>query len=224
MQRRLPGNSGLTVKRRLVVGLGNPGPDYATSRHNVGFQCVRTLARRHGLSFSATRSRARIAEGAILGQPVVLARPQTYMNLSGQSVKGLAQWLHLAPADILVIYDDLDLPLGRVRLRPGGSAGGHRGVRSIIDALGTQDFPRLRVGIGRPEGNDAVDYVLGDFTADERRLMAQAYERAAEAVECVLTEGLEAAMNRFNATPATKPDVTPGSDTLSVRRDDNAVS
>jgi peptidyl-tRNA hydrolase, PTH1 family len=181
------------------VGLGNPGPEYSGSRHNVGFQCVRWLARKHGLSFDGTRAHARIAQGAIQGKPVVLARPQTFMNLSGQAVSGLLQWLRLAPAALVVIHDDLDLPLGRIRLRPGGSAGGHRGIRSIIDSLGTQEFARLRVGIGRPEGNDAVDYVLGDFSSTERQVMAESYARAAEAVECILTEGLEAAMNRFNA-------------------------
>ncbi len=189
-------------RTHLIVGLGNPGPEYSGSRHNVGFQCVRWLAKKHSLSFEGTRAHARIAQGAILGKPVVLARPQTFMNLSGQAVHGLQQWLRLTPADLLVIHDDLDLPLGRLRLRPGGSAGGHRGIRSIIDSVGTQEFARLRVGIGRPEGNDAVDYVLGDFNAVERQIMAEAYARAADAVECILADGLEAAMNRFNADPS----------------------
>ena len=188
-----------TGRTHLIVGLGNPGPEYSGSRHNVGFQCVRWLAKKHGLSFDGARAHARIAQGAILGKPVVLARPQTFMNLSGQAVKGLLQWLRLTPAEIVVFHDDLDLPLGRIRLRPGGSAGGHRGIRSIIDSLGAQDFARLRVGIGRPEGNDAIDYVLGDFTAAERQIMAESYARAAEAVACILAEGLEVAMNRFNA-------------------------
>jgi PTH1 family peptidyl-tRNA hydrolase len=191
-----------TGRMHLIVGLGNPGPEYSGSRHNVGFQCVRWLAKKHGLSFDGSRAHARIAQGAILGKPVVLARPQTFMNLSGQAVKGLLQWLRLTAADIVIIHDDLDLPLGRLRLRPGGSAGGHRGIRSIIDSLGSQDFARLRVGIGRPEGNDAVDYVLGDFNAAERQVMAESYARAAEAVECLLTQGLEGAMNRFNADRA----------------------
>jgi PTH1 family peptidyl-tRNA hydrolase len=190
-----------TGRTHLIVGLGNPGPEYSGSRHNVGFQCVRWLARKHGLSFDGSRAHARIAQGTILGKPVVLARPQTFMNLSGQAVKGLLQWLRLTTSDIVVIHDDLDLPLGRLRLRPGGSAGGHRGIRSIIDSLGSQDFARLRVGIGRPEGNDAVDYVLGDFNAAERQVMAESYARAAEAVDCILSQGLEAAMNRFNADP-----------------------
>ena len=193
----------LAGRAALIVGLGNPGPEYAGSRHNVGFQCVRWLAKKHGLAFDGTRANARIAQGAILGKPVVLARPQTFMNLSGQAVQGLEQWLRMAPADILVIYDDLDLPLGRLRLRPGGSAGGHRGMQ--LDhrlPWHARSSPRLRVGIGRPaprRANDAMDYVLGDFNAAERQTMAEAYARAAEAVECILAEGLEAAMNRFNA-------------------------
>lgn len=184
---------------KLIVGLGNPGEEYAASRHNVGFQCVRTLAKKHHLEFDKKRANARIAQGIILAQPVVLARPQTYMNLSGQSVLGLSQWLGITPADLLVIYDDLDLPLGKIRLRPGGSAGGHRGMRSIIASLGAEEFARLRVGIGRPEGNEAIDYVLGHFTAAERQVMHETYARVAEAVECILTDGLEAAMNRYNA-------------------------
>jgi PTH1 family peptidyl-tRNA hydrolase len=148
---------------------------------------------------------------------VVLARPQTYMNLSGQAVKSLAQWLRIGASEILVVYDDLDLPVGRIRLRPGGSAGGHRGMESIIACLGSQEFPRLRVGIGRPAGaggreNEAIDHVLGPFSAGERQTMSQAYDRAAEALECILSEGLEAAMNRFNAeapVKAAKPAAQP---------------
>lgn len=200
-------------KWRLIVGLGNPGPEYASSRHNVGFQVVRVLAKRRGLEFGGSRSKSRIAQGAILGQPVVLARPQTYMNLSGQAVKALAQWLRIGPAQIIVVYDDLDLPVGRIRLRPSGSAGGHRGMASIIASLGSQDLVRVRIGIGRPNGggggvqNDAIDHVLGPFSPDERRTMDEAYVRAAEALECILLEGLEAAMNRFNVEPAAKPPV-----------------
>lgn len=183
---------------KLIVGLGNPGEEYAASRHNVGFHCVRALARKHHLEFDRKRAQARIAQGMILAQPVVLARPQTYMNLSGQSVGGLLHWLRILPADLLVILDDLDLPLGKIRLRPGGSAGGHRGIKSIIGSLGTEEFPRLRVGIGRPEGNEAINYVLGNFTSAERQIMHDAYARVVEAVELVLTDGLEAAMNRYN--------------------------
>jgi PTH1 family peptidyl-tRNA hydrolase len=204
-----------TGRTHLIVGLGNPGPEYSGSRHNVGFQCVRWLAKKRGLSFEGARAHARIAQGVILGRSVVLARPQTFMNLSGQAVRGLVQWLRLTPAEIVIIHDDLDLSLGRLRLRPGGSAGGHRGIRSIIDSLGTQDFARLRVGIGRPEGNDAVDYVLGDFNAAERKIMAVSYARAAEAVECIFTDGLETAMNRFNAERGR--DAAAGADDVTAR-------
>jgi PTH1 family peptidyl-tRNA hydrolase len=193
----------------LIVGLGNPGSEYAGSRHNVGFACLQVLAKRHRLTFDAGRSRARIARGTIQGSPVVLARPQTYMNLSGQAVHGLMQWLRIGPGRLLVVHDDLDLPVGRIRLRPGGSAGGHRGMLSVIQQVGTSDFPRLRVGIGRPASDaanhgagDAIDHVLSEFDSGERPLMRAAYERAADAMECLLAEGLEAAMNRFNAEAA----------------------
>ncbi len=191
----------------LIVGLGNPGTEYAESRHNVGFSCLRVLAKRHRLSFEGARSRARVARGTIQGAPVVLARPQTYMNLSGQAVRGLIQWLRIGPDRLLVVYDDLDLPVGRIRLRADGSAGGHRGMLSIIEHLGTSEFPRLRVGIGRPANaashdNPAIDHVLSEFDAAERLVMNAAFERAADAIECLLAQGLEAAMNRFNVEAA----------------------
>jgi peptidyl-tRNA hydrolase, PTH1 family len=184
---------------KLIVGLGNPGEEYATSRHNVGFRCIRALARKHHIELDQKRSQARLGQGQIGGQAVVLARPHTYMNLSGLAVRGLLQWLRLAPSDLIVVYDDMDLPLARLRLRSSGSAGGHRGMQSIMDSLGTSEFSRIRVGIGRPEGNAAVDYVLGDFTAAERKLMEEAYSRVVEAVGIIVADGLEAAMNRFNA-------------------------
>ena len=186
-----------TVK--LIVGLGNPGPRYANNRHNVGFQCLDRLAQAHGLAFQRHENKALLARGKIAGVEVILAKPQTYVNLSGQAVERLA-WSYQVPLeDILVIYDDMDLPLGRIRLRPGGGAGGHKGVRSIIEHLDSRDFPRLRVGIGRPPGRmDPVDYVLGDFTPEERPVIEEAYERAIAAVECWLREGIVAAMNRYN--------------------------
>ena len=186
-----------TVK--LIVGLGNPGPRYANNRHNVGFQCLDRLAQAYGLAFQRRENKALLARGKIAGVEVILAKPQTYVNLSGQAVERLA-WSYQVPLeDILVIYDDMDLPLGRIRLRPGGGAGGHKGVRSIIEHLDSRDFPRLRVGIGRPPGRmDPVDYVLGDFTPEERPVIEEAYERAIAAVECWLREGIVAAMNKYN--------------------------
>ena len=183
---------------KLIVGLGNPGRDFARHRHNVGFRCVNAFARRHHLAFSRSQCRARVARGVVAGEEVVLARPQTFMNLSGLAVAGLVKALRITPKDLLVLYDDLDLLLGSVRLRPGGSAGGHHGMESIIAALGSRDFPRLRVGIGRPSGGDVVSYVLDDFSPEEDREVEKAVATAVEAAECYLEEGLEEAMNRFN--------------------------
>lgn len=183
---------------RLIVGLGNPGKRYERNRHNVGFMCVDLLASRHGLIFNRRQFGALVAEGAISGEQVVLAKPQTFMNLSGQAVRSLMGWYRLAPDDILVIYDDMDLPLGRIRIRERGSSGGHRGVQSIIDWLRSQEFPRLRIGIGRGEGGEARGFVLSDFTDQERPVIEQALERAADAVESILREGLVKAMNKYN--------------------------
>jgi PTH1 family peptidyl-tRNA hydrolase len=183
---------------KLIVGLGNPGRKYAHNRHNVGFQCLDRLAQAHGLSFTQRRVKASLALGKIADVRVVLARPLIYMNLSGQAVRPLVSFYKLSLEDILVIHDDLDLPLGTTRLRPEGGSGGHKGMRSIIEALGSQAFPRLRVGIGRPPGNDAVSYVLSDFTADEQITLESVYERVVAAVELFLREGIEAAMNAYN--------------------------
>jgi PTH1 family peptidyl-tRNA hydrolase len=191
---------------RLIVGLGNPGREYAHSRHNVGFWCLNRLARRHGIAFSSRGRLAAVGEGELAGRPVVLAKPRTFVNLSGRAVGHLLRRHRLAPPQLLVVYDDLDLPLGRVRLRAGGSHGGHKGMRSIIDAVGSQDFPRIRIGIGRPqvageptwETEHVVDYVLSSMTADERRILDEAVATAGEAILCLLSEGVEAAMNRYN--------------------------
>jgi len=183
---------------KLIFGLGNPGRKYAHNRHNVGFQCLDRLAQAHGLSFTQRRAKASLALGKIADVRVVLARPLTYMNLSGQAVRPLVSFYKLSLEDILVIHDDLDLPLGTTRLRPEGGSGGHKGMRSIIEALGSQAFPRLRVGIGRPPGNDAVSYVLSDFTPDEQITLESVYERVVAAVELFLREGIEAAMNAYN--------------------------
>ncbi|MGA9350391.1 MAG: aminoacyl-tRNA hydrolase [Anaerolineae bacterium] len=186
---------------KLIVGLGNPGRKYAGNRHNAGFQCLDRLAEAWGLSFSKRKHKALLAQGEIASLTTILAKPQTFMNLSGEAVERLARFYKLPPEGFLVIYDDLDLPLGKIRLRPEGGSGGHRGMNSIIEHLGTGGFPRLRVGIGRPTRGDPVNYVLSDFAPDERMAIEEAYERAVSAVELWLAEGIEAAMNRYNLSP-----------------------
>jgi peptidyl-tRNA hydrolase, PTH1 family len=183
---------------RLIVGLGNPGREYSRSRHNVGFMVADELGRKWGVRYSHRWSDAQVGVGRAAGLGVAIAKPQTYMNLSGDSVRGLLKRLRLEPTTLVVVYDDLDLPLGRVRIRENGSAGGHRGVQSIIDRLGTQDFLRVRLGIGRPDPRGAAEYVLAEFSEAERIELKDAVSRAAEAVAVALAEGSAAAMNRFN--------------------------
>lgn len=183
----------------LLVGLGNPGPRYARNRHNVGFRCLRRLATAHGLKFSRRQKSAHVAAGAIADHPVVLALPQTFMNESGRSVAALTRFYKVTPDRLLVVYDDLDLPPGVLRLRPGGGSGGHKGMLSIVAALGRDNFPRMRLGIGRPPGRmDPADYVLQDFSPEEEPLIDDAIERAVAAIETWLAEGLAEAMNRYN--------------------------
>lgn len=161
--------------------------------------CVERVAEVHGWAFARRERNALLAEGTIGSERVIVAKPQTYMNESGVAVAALLRYLPMSLADLLVVYDDLDLPLGTIRLRPGGSAAGHNGMRSVIAHLGTQEFPRLRIGIGRPPGRmDPVEYVLSDFRPEEREIVAETIARAADAVECFVTQGLQAAMNQFN--------------------------
>ena len=198
---------------RVIVGLGNPGRKYARHRHNVGFQCLDALAQTYGLTFSERKFRAELARGRIGDTKVLLVKPQTFMNVSGEAVAPLLGYYRRTPADLLVIYDDLDLPPGTIRIRAQGGAGGHKGMQSIIQHLKSQDFARLRVGIGRPPGagdaigrqGDAADYVLHNFAASECVVMAAVYPRVEQAVVCVLAEGLEAAMNRFNRAVEPEP-------------------
>lgn len=183
----------------LIVGLGNPGARYARNRHNVGARCVSRLAAAHGLEFSRRQKNARVARGTIGGCPVVLAIPQTFMNESGRAVAPLARFYQVPPERLMVVYDDLDLPPGNLRIRPDGGSGGHRGMRSVIEHLGTQSFPRLRIGIGRPPGQmDPADYVLQNFTPDEEPVIEETIERAIAAIQTWLTEGLEKAMSLYN--------------------------
>lgn len=183
----------------LVVGLGNPGPRYVHNRHNVGFQIVDLLAEQHDLTFTSTKHRALVAGGRIYDLRVMLAKPTTYMNASGEAVAALVRYYDVLLDRLLVVYDDLDLPLGKLRVRPHGGAGGHRGMRSIIQRLGTEEFARLRVGIDRPPGRmDPTDYVLQDFRTEEEETMAITRREAADAVEAWLRYDVETAMNRYN--------------------------
>ena len=184
---------------KLIVGLGNPGRRYRQTRHNVGWEVISRLARRARIAVDEEDGFSDVGRGSIGGTRVILARPQTYVNVSGEAVRDLRRHHRLRPQDIVVVVDDLDLPLGRLRLRASGSAGGHNGLKSIIEALGTTEFPRLRVGIGRPaEGVDPADHVLTRFTSDEQAVVHAALDRAAEAIETAIAEGIETAMNRFN--------------------------
>ncbi len=185
---------------KLVAGLGNPGPRHAGTRHNVGFMVVDEFARQRQVEMSHydRRFEALMGETQVGGESVRLVKPTTYMNLSGRSVAGVMRFYKLAPADVLVISDDLDLPLGVLRMRAGGSAGGQKGLADVLRQVGTEEVPRLRVGIGRSQSIDAVDFVLSRFGGDEREVLEQALARACDAVACWITEGVTAAMNRFN--------------------------
>ncbi|RKO68226.1 aminoacyl-tRNA hydrolase [Desulfofundulus salinus] len=185
----------------LVVGLGNPGPEYARTRHNVGFMVVDRLARDLDIKIDQVFLCALVGQGQVAGRKLVLAKPLTYMNRSGEAVAALLNWYKLTPSQLLVVSDDLDLPTGRLRLRKSGGDGGHRGLRSIIELVGSREFARLRVGIGRPSGPDygVVDWVLSRFTEEEGPLMEKAVADASQAIQVALTRGLDAAMNLFNA-------------------------
>lgn len=186
-------------ERAMIVGLGNPGREYAKNRHNVGFQVVDHLAERHSLSFTRQQSKAFIASGVIDGRQVLLVKPQSYMNLSGEPVGALARFYKIPLEAILVIFDDLDLPVGTLRMRPNGGAGGQNGMKSIIRHLRSRDFPRLRVGIERPPGRmKPTDYVLQDFKGEQIPVIQETYDRAADAVETWLRDGVQLAMSRHN--------------------------
>jgi len=192
---------------RLIVGLGNPGLTYSHNRHNIGFMCLNRFAHKHGIRFTHKKSQARIGQGEVAGTRLILARPQTMMNLSGNSVGRLVKRYKINPEDLIVIHDDLDLPLGKIRIRQGGRSAGHKGIESIITCLGNSDFIRIRVGIGRPadikdevadRDAEVIDHVLSDFNTAENRTVAEVTSRVSEAIVCLLGEGLPTAMNRYN--------------------------
>lgn len=187
---------------KLIVGLGNPGSKYANTRHNAGFMAVDRLAERHNLGDARNRANAAAIEGRIGAERVILLKPMTYMNLSGQAVGEVMRFHKLEPAELMVLVDDTALPTGAIRIRGGGSSGGHNGLESIRQMLGGDDYPRLRIGIGEPKIGDRripqADYVLGQFTDQELATLKPALERTADAVETWLSDGLDAAMNRYN--------------------------
>ena len=184
----------------MLVGLGNPGPKYARSRHNVGFRAIDALCERQRCRCDRLRLKALTGFCELGGQKVLLVRPMTYMNLSGQAVRPLADYYKIPPEHILVIFDDISLPVGKLRVRPEGSAGGHNGIKSLIAELGTQNFPRIKVGVGeKPHPDyDLADWVLSSFTAQEEKLLAPVLERAVEAARTVIESGTQQAMNRYN--------------------------
>ena len=187
------------MNKYLIVGLGNPGRKYKSNRHNVGFHVSDHLAARYGLTFNKLQSKAFVTNGRIAGKQVILAKPQSYMNLSGGPVASLHKFYKIEIEDLLVIFDDLDLPIGTLRLRPSGGSGGHNGMKSIIERLGSEDFPRLRIGIDRPPGQmDPAAYVLTNFDKDQLPIIRETYDRAADAIEAWLADGVDLAMSRHN--------------------------
>jgi PTH1 family peptidyl-tRNA hydrolase len=183
----------------LIAGLGNPGRKFEHNRHNVGFMLLNRLAAKLGESFSQVESKALVAKSTYLGERLILIKPQTYMNNSGSTVSSLVRFYKVPLENLLVIYDDVDLPVGILRLRPMGGSAGQKGMLSIIAHLGTEAFPRLRIGTGRPPGRmEAADYVLQDFPADEADLLSETLDRAVEAVLTFIQDGLERAMNSYN--------------------------
>lgn len=181
----------------IIAGLGNPGKKYENTRHNIGFITLDFLAERHDIKINKIKHKALVGEGRISGQKVLLVKPQTYMNLSGESLREVMDYYKVDIEDMIVIYDDIDLPAGAVRIRKKGSAGTHNGMRSIVRHLGT-DFPRIRMGIGNDRKGDLADFVLSGFSKEDKEVLEPAVERAVFAVECYVDEGIEKAMNKYN--------------------------
>ncbi len=192
----------------LIVGLGNPGSKYENTRHNIGFRSVNALAAKHGITLTKLEQRALVGGGTILGKRVLLAKPQTFMNVSGDSVGPLASFYKIPTEKILIVCDDLDIPMGTLRLRKSGSSGGQNGMKHILQRLGTQEINRIRMGIGRPPGRmNPADYVLQPFKGDEEISAVEMIDRAIKAIETWLTDGIDPAMNRYNgAGEAPKPE------------------
>ena len=190
---------------KIVAGLGNPGSQYADTPHSVGFETVDRIAADVGAAWEEKRAfRCLMARCVVAGQPVILVKPQTFMNLSGESIAPVVKYHNATSADLVVVQDDIDLPVGRIRIRKGGSHGGHNGIRNIIERLGSGDFLRVKIGVGK-DRSDVVGHVLGKFDPETRKIMDEVVSRAASAVESVLRDGPERAMNAFNSAPQAAP-------------------
>ena len=183
----------------IIVGLGNPKKEYANTRHNIGFDVIDALAENNRIGMSEKKHKAILGKGVIAGQKVILAKPQTYMNLSGNCVKEFVDFYKIENENILVIYDDMDIEPGKVKIRKKGSAGGHNGMKSIIQMIGTEEFPRIRIGIGRPEHKgDDINYVIGTISDEDKSTLEEATEKAKDIVIEILKNGIDQAMNKFN--------------------------
>ena len=192
----------MRMATHLIIGLGNPGKEHNLNRHNVGFMLLDRLAAELGLEFSRHQSSALVTDGHFEGHKIILAKPQTFMNLVGRSAGPLTRFYRIVISDLIVAYDDLDLPLGTIRLRPAGGSAGHKGMQSIFEQLGTEAFPRLRIGIGRPPGQmDPADYVLQDFSQDELQMLEVILGEAIDCIRLFIREGIQAAMTHSNMTP-----------------------
>ncbi len=183
---------------RLIVGLGNPGTQYSGTRHNVGFEVIDLLSKRHNIPVKRRTMRSVLGDGTLESEKVILARPMTYMNLSGEAVGAISRMYKIPPEDVIVVVDDIALPVGSLRLRVKGSSGGHNGLASIEHHLYSRDYPRIRIGVGSARPGGMVDHVLGKFSRSERAFVDEAIERAAYAIEFALRDSFENAMNRFN--------------------------
>lgn len=185
----------------IIVGLGNPGKQYDHTRHNIGFQVIDYLADQNGIAVEEKKHKALVGKGMIGGEKVILAKPQTYMNLSGESVRELVDYYKIDwEEELIVISDDISLDVGGIRVRKKGSAGGHNGLKNIIQHLGSEGFTRIKMGVGeKPKGYDLADYVLGHFSTEEKQIMADSAKKAAEAIQTIFSDGVDMAMNRFNS-------------------------
>lgn len=183
----------------LIVGLGNPGSKYKNNRHNIGFRVIEAIAERFNIKIDTDKHKGMIGKGVINGEKVILAKPLTFMNLSGECVRCVVDFYKIPAENVIVVYDDISLDVGKLRVRKKGSAGGHNGIKSIIAHLGTEVFPRLKFGVGdKPKGMDLADYVLGNFSSGDEAILADAIKKACDAIECMVTEDCDAAMNKFN--------------------------